>query len=570
MDKAGLISLFEKIASLLELKGENPFKIRAYQNAARALETETADLNELIQANKLQEIAGIGKAIAEKILEFQATGKLAYYEELKESVPQALFELTQIPGLGPKKAKKIYEALGVQSVGELEYACQENRLLKLPGFGKKTQDNILKSIQFYRKNQNQFLYADAIREANAVLAVLKKDKAIQEISIAGSLRRRKEIVRDMDFVVATDKPGSVMKKFVSLPGIQSVLAEGETKSSVILASGIQADLRCVQPAEYPFALHHFTGSKEHNVKLRGLAQEKGLKINEYGIFKGEKLIACKSEAEIYQALGLHFVPPELREDRGEIERAAQSEFPEMIALSDLKGTFHAHTTYSDGSASVAEMALAAQKMGLNYLGISDHSQTAVYAHGLKADDIKRQHAEIDAFNRENPDFRIFKGIESDILADGSLDYESKILEQFDFVIASVHSRFKMNEAEMTERIAKALQNPYTTILGHMTGRLLLSRDPYAIDAKKIIDTAVKYNKVIELNCNPYRLDMDWRHLEYARDAGLKIAINPDAHKPGGIADLEYGIGIARKGGITKGDVINTLDKGEMEKFLGTN
>jgi len=567
VNKQQIISIIDEIGTLLELKGENPFKVRAYHNAARSLETSSQDIATLISTHELENLPGIGQAMTEKITELFNTGKLKFYSDLKKEIPQGLLEMIQLPGLGPKKAKHLYEELGIKSIGELEYACHENRLLTLKGFGEKSQKKILEGIQFHKKNESLFLFSKAYREANAVLEILKKNKHVQQISVAGSLRRCKEVVKDIDFVAASDDPKAVMKTFVTLPGLQQAISHGETKSSVVLSNGIQVDLRCVSQKEFPYALHHFTGSKEHNVALRGRAQSMEMKMNEYGLFKGEKLIVCKSEEEIYKHLGLSYIPPEMRENQGEIQAAEKNKIPQLLTAKDIKGIFHNHTTYSDGKASLEEMVKAAQGLGLEYIGISDHSQSAFYAHGLKNADIEKQHKEIEAFNKKLKNFKIFKGIESDILADGSLDYDEKTLKKFDFVIASIHSRFKMTEKEMTERIIKALQNPFTTMLGHMTGRLLLSREPYQLDVKKIIDTAVKHKKIIELNANPYRLDIDWRHLHYAKEKGLKISINPDAHNVKGVADFEYGVGIARKGWMEKGNVINTMGLRDMEKYL---
>lgn len=568
MDKKHIAEILAEIGTLLELKGENPFKCRAYHNAARALDGLSEDIGDLIKQKKLGDVKGIGEGLRLKIEELHEKGALKYYEDLKKSVPEGLLQMIRLPGLGPRRAKTIYDKLGVKSVGELEYACKENRLLKLEGFGEKSQDKILHAIQFYRRSQNRFLFSSAWAEAQQIAAELQKDKKnVGRIEIAGSLRRRKEIIKDIDLVVATKNPSAVMKKFVSLPGLKNVVAHGPTKSSVVLSSGIQADLRCVSASEFPFTLHHFTGSREHNIALRSRAQSMGLKMNEYGLFKGKKSLPCKSEEEIFKALGLACIPPELRENQGEIEAAEKNKLPHLIDWGDLKGTFHNHSTYSDGVNTVEAMAAQAQKLGLEYMGLSDHSQSAFYAHGMKPADIKRQHREIDALNKRYKNFRIFKGVESDILADGSLDYPEDILKNFDFVIASIHSRFQMDEKEMTGRIIKALKNPYTTMLGHMTGRLLLSREPYRLDVKRIIDTAAANNKIIELNANPYRLDIDWRHLHYAKSAGLKISINPDAHRVEGIADIACGIGIARKGWIEKTDVINTLPLKEMERFL---
>lgn len=570
MDKATIVAVFSEMAVLLELKGENPFKCRAFENGARAVQGISGDLDDLIAQDRLTAVKGIGKGLAAAITELHTTGKFSEYQALKATIPPGLLEMLTIPGVGPKKVRLLSDELGIQSSGELEYACQENRLLKLKGFGPKSQEKILAAIRFVRSNAGQFLLPLAMGEAVAVLAVLRQDREVLQAEIAGSLRRCKEIVRDIDLVVATQSPATVMRRFVGLPGLKEIIAHGDTKSSVRLSNGIQVDLRCVSEREFPFAWLHFTGSKEHNVIVRGRAQGMGLKLNEYGLFDGDKPLVCADEAAIYRRLDLDYIPPEMREDRGELELAAAHRLPMLIERADLRGAFHAHTVYSDGAATVEAMAAEACKQGLSYLGISDHSQSAFYAHGLKPQDIKRQQGEIDAFNRGSKDFHIFKGIESDILADGALDYDDKTLQSFDFVIASVHSRFKMTAEEMTRRILTAIENPHTTMLGHMTGRLLLSREPYGLDVCRIIDRAAELGKIIELNANPYRLDIDWRHLAYARERGLRVSINPDAHSIAGLSDIEYGIGAARKGGLTRADVVNTMTLKEMVGYLGVS
>lgn len=568
MDKNTVAQMLEEIAELLELKGENPFKIRAYHNGARTLEGITEDLSALVKENRLSEIPGIGQGLAEKITEIVKTGRLKYLEELKKGFPPHLLDLMKIPGVGPKKVKTLYDKLGISSVGELEYACKENRLLDLAGFGAKTQENILKGIEYLRKNQGAYLYDVARKTADALLAEVLKMPGILRAAVGGSVRRCKEVIHDIDLVAAA-KSGAdmIMKKFTRLPEVEEILGEGETKASIRLKSGIQVDLRVVSEKEYPYALVYFTGSKEHNTILRGIAKDKGLKLNEYGLFRGEKLIPCKDEAEIYKALGMEYIPPELREGRGEIPAAQKDSLPKLVEEKDLRGVFHVHSTWSDGTAEIETMAKTAQKLGFEYMGLSDHSQTAQYAGGLTAADLKKQHAEIDAINKKMKPFKIFKGIESDILADGSLDYPEKILEQFDFIIASVHFGFKMSESDMTKRLVKVLENPRTTMLGHMTGRLLLAREGYALNLDKIIDAAAKYGKIIEINANPHRFDMDWRFLQKAAERGVKFSINPDAHSPEGLSDTFYGVGLARKGWLTKKEVINTLTLQEMEKFL---
>lgn len=567
MNKQDVSDILDEIATLLELKGENPFKSRAYTNAARTITSLDKDLSEAVKTGELRKMKGIGEAIFGKIGELVTTGKLAYYEELKASVPPGLFEMIRIPGLGAKRAKVIHEKLGVSTVGELEYACNENRLMDLDGFGLKMQQRILDGIRSIKRYRGRFLYPAAISEADAIYGILKKHKSVHRVSIAGSLRRRKETVKDIDFVVSTKSPSAVMEAFTALSGVESVIAHGETKSSIRLASGIQVDLRAVTDAEYPFALHHFTGSKEHNIAMRARALRMGIKMNEYGLFKGEKLLPCKDEAAIFRRLGLDFIPPELREDMGEVLAAEEGRIPDLIEMGDIKGIFHNHTTESDGNATLEEMVRAAGEAGYVYIGISDHSRSAHYANGLSVERIREQHRRIDAVQKRFKKIAIFKGIECDILPDGSLDYPDDVLATFDFVIASVHSKFKMSESEMTARVIRAIRNPHVTMLGHATGRLLLSRDGYPIDMRKVIDAAAESGTMIELNAHPYRLDLDWRLGPYAKEKGLSISINPDAHSTDGIRDVAYGVGAARKGWFTKKEVFNSRTANEVRKAL---
>jgi len=568
MDKKLVAQMLEEVGHFLELKGENPFKVRAYYNAARTIDGFVEDLNQLVKEERLCEIPSIGKGLEEKIVEIVKTGQLTYLLELRKGFPPGLPALLCIPGLGCKKVKVLYDRLNISSIGELEYACKENRLLEIPGFGAKSQENILKGIEYTRKNQGSYLFDKAFENSQALLKEVKKMPGILRAEVAGSVRRCKEIIHDID-IVASAESGveKIMDRFTRLPGVEEVIAKGETKSSVRLSSGIQVDLRVVGDREYPYALLYFTGSKEHNTMLRGIAKDKGLKLNEYGLFRGEKAVPCKDEAGIYKALGMEYIPPELREGGEEITVAEEDRIPTLVKEDDLQGIFHVHSTWSDGTADIETMARAAQKMGYKYMGLSDHSQTAMYAGGLSVANVKKQQVEIDALNRKLKGFRIFKGIESDILADGSLDYPEKVLEKFDFVIASIHSGFKMDEEQMTKRLVKALENPHTTMLGHMTGRLLLARDGYRLKMDRIIETAARYKKVIEINSNPQRFDMDWRYLRKAAEKGVRFSINPDAHSPEGLRDTSYGVGIARKGWLTKKDVVNTMALGEMEKFL---
>ena len=569
MDKHQVAQVLAEIAAILEIKGENLFKIRAYQNAARIIDGLSEDLRDLINKGQLTSIKGIGSHLADHIAELVSTGRLKEYEKLRQSVPPGIFEILRIPGIGPKKVKALWEKLSITNVGELEYACNENRLVDLEGFGEKTQQKILQGIAYLGRFKDQHLYSDAMAAAQEIFKAIANHKNDIRAEIGGSLRRHKELIRDIDILAATDKAGPLMETFVSLPQVDSVTAKGDTKSAVVLKSGIAADLRVVSDREFPFALHYFTGSKEHNVAMRSLAKKDGIKMNEYGLFKGTKLIACKNEAQIFEALGLAYIPPELREDHGEIEAAAHGKLPKLIDTKDINGVFHVHSDWSDGTATIEIMALAAKKLGYRYVGIADHSQTAAYAGGLKPKEAKEQMQEIDALNKKLKGVTILKGAEVDILPDGTLDYPEDVLRMFDFVIISIHSKFNMSEKEMTKRIIKGMSNKYTSILGHPTGRLLLAREGYPVNMHEIIDAAAKYRVAIEINAHPQRLDLDWRYGKYAKSKGVKVVIAPDAHGPEGLLDMAYGIGIARKGWFEKSDVLNCLTAEEACNFFST-
>lgn len=568
-DKNTAVRIFNDLAILLELQGVNPFKIKAYTNAARELQQHEGELSEWIASGAISEMKGIGKSLADKLTELVQTGKIAEYEELRTSFPEGLIALLRIPGLGAKKVRVLYEQLGISNIEALEQACQQNQLLTLPGFGQKTQEKILQGIAQVRQYQGRFRLNQALPFAQQLLADLRAIPAVLCAELGGSLRRWKETVKDIDFVVATDDSESVMNAFVKHPLAAHIIAHGPTKSSITLHNGLNVDLRTVTLQQYPYALMHFTGSKEHNTTMRKRAKDRGLKLNEYGLFREDELVLCDSESAIFAALDLHYIPPELREDRTEFTWAEVAESPLLVDVAQIKGIFHAHSTYSDGNASLREMAEACRNKGFQYLGITDHSRSAYYAGGLSIEAVLQQHVEIETLNHEWHDFQLFKGIESDILVDGRLDYPEDILSLFDFVIVSVHSQFKMTQDEMTARIIRAIENPYTTMLGHPTGRLLLNRDAYPVDMHKVIDAAVANQVVIEINANPYRLDIDWRLLEYARNKGMMVSINPDAHAVAGLDDIQYGVGIARKGGLSAEHVLNTLDLEQIRVKLRT-
>ena len=577
--KDQIADILESIAQLLELKGENPFKIRAYTNAARALETFAGNLEQAAAAAALAEIPGIGKAIAEKITELVTTGELIYFNELRKEFPDTLFELFELQGLGPKKIKAVWEQLGVTSIAQLADAVKEGRVATLAGFGKKTADNILAAITAREKHAGRFRLGDIADDAERLLTDLRTHPAVIRVNVCGSYRRRKEVVGDLDFLVSTNAPAEVSEFFIRHEMVESVMAKGATKSSVRLKSSIQADLRVVKDAEFPFALNYFTGSKEHNIIMRQRALARGWTLNEYRLAplanpKSENRNskseppAIREEAELYRALGLDYVEPELREDRGEFAAAENHTLPDLIAPENLRGTFHNHTTASDGRCTLAEMAEGAQELGLQYLGIADHSKSSFQAHGLTAEQLLAQVAEIRELNKTfGKSFRLFAGSEVDVLKDGSLDFPDEVLAQLDYAVASIHNVFNLSEAEMTRRIIRAIENPHITMLGHLTGRLLLSREGYRVDTPAIIEAAAATGTIIELNANPRRLDMDWRWWPLAKEKGVKCAINPDAHHTSHLQFLWFGIGTARKGWLTKADVVNTLPVGKIEAVL---
>jgi len=567
MNKKEIIAILEEIGTLLELKGENPFKSRAYFNAARILENRMDDIQELILSKKIAEIKGFGQALVDKLYTLVSTGELPYYIELKNSVPAGLFDLLKIPGLGPKKVKTLYDKLNITSTGELEYACKENRLRDLQGFGQKSQDKILEGIRLREKYNERFLYPAALLEAENLLGYLGDNKKIEKMELAGSLRRKRETVKDIDIIASCrdEDREIIMEYFTRHPNVDSITGQGNTKSSIVLNSGMAADLRLVSPQQFAFALHHFTGSKEHNTAMRQRAKTYSLTMNEYGLFPADDpdSLAAENEKDIFKALNLSYISPEIRENTAEIEAAEKNELPELVSDDQIRGIFHVHSTYSDGAATIKELALACKNMGFEYLGISDHSKSAFYANGLSEKRIKQQHEEIDLLNEEFSDFHIFKGIEADILSDGQLDYTDDVLESFDFVIASVHTGFRQSETDMTDRICRAIKHTSVTMLGHPTGRLLLGREAYALNMEKILETSAEYDKIIEINANPHRLDLDWREGKRAVKLGIKTSINPDAHSLEGLNDVKFGIGIARKAWFAASSIINTFTLDEV-------
>jgi DNA polymerase (family 10) len=567
MKKADIVDVLEDIAVLLELKGENPFKIRAYASGARALETMEDDLGEVIQAGKLGSIKGIGSALVEKIETLHATGELDYYTKLRASVAPGLIEMLEIPGLGGKKVKKLHDALGVESVDALKAACESGEVADLKGFGQKSADKILTGIANRAAYAKRHLWWDARAVAMPILEGLRELAQVERAEVAGSLRRLKETVGDLDFIVASSEPDPVMEWFAGHEEVREVTAQGSTKSSVRFASGLQADLRVVPVEQFAFALHHFTGSKEHNVAMRQRALAQGYSLSEWGLkseSEGESEgMGVKTEAALFDFLGLQEIPPELREGMGEVERYASdggNSVPHLVEASEIRGVFHNHTTASDGRASIEEMAEGAKALGFDYLGLADHSKASYQANGLNDERVLKMIEQIRAFNESGQsELHVFSGIECDILPDGSLDLEAATLKALDYTVMSVHSSFGQSEDEMTARVIRAIEHPATVMLGHPTGRILLRRESYKIDLQKVIDAAIANKVIIEINANPHRLDMDWRLWRRASERGLMCAINPDAHKVEGLAHYEAGVNIARKGGIPVEQILNCRD-----------
>jgi len=547
MTKREIAAILEEIAFLLELKGENPFKVKAYSTGARVIESLPEEPAVLVQKGILRNVKGIGEGLAGTVTELVTTGTSTLYRELKASFPDSLLEMGGIPGLGPKKIKAVYENLGVASVGELEYACIENRLVGLQGFGQKTQEKILAGIRQFKRRQGFHLYANVIDEADLILEAVRGARDVVRADLAGELRRRIEVVQNIVLVAASSQPHALEKALRSVPDVTQVEHQPDTNTVTARSpQGLPVTVELVDVAGYGWELLRATGSPEHVEALTQKMHARG------GALAGE------TEEAAYAAASLPFIPPELREGHGEIERAERGRLPALIEAGQVQGVFHNHTIYSDGSATVEQMVEAARSLGYRYIGISDHSQSAFYANGLKEDRVRAQHAEINAVQKKFPDIRIFKGIEADILVDGAMDYPDEVLATFDFVIASVHSRFNLSEEDQTRRICRALANPYVTMLGHATGRLLLSRDVYRVDMHKVLDAAAEHNKIVEINANPHRLDLDWRLCGYAKEKGVAFSINPDAHSTEGLSVVPFGVNVARKGGVTAQDVVNTL------------
>ena len=579
MDNPQIARVFEEIADILEIQNANPFRIRAYRNAVRTVEAQATPLRRMVEEGRpLTDLPGIGKEMAAHIQEMVATGTLGFRDEMLTEVPRSLIELMRLPGLGPKKARKLWDDLKIQSVDELETAAKAGRIAAVPGFGAKTQEKILAGIAEHRQHASRMLLSDAERSIEPLLAWLREIPDLLRLEVAGSYRRRRETVGDIDLVAISQRPTEVMEHFRAYGQIEKTLMAGDTRSTVVLGSGLQVDLRAVPPDCYGAALVYFTGSKEHNVKLRRRAVEQGLRISEYGVFRVDKSsgkdeegegewIAGKEEADVYAAVGLPWIPPEMREDRGEIEAAAAGRLPRLLTRDDLRGDLHMHSTWSDGRNTIEEMVEACAARGYEYMVISDHSKALAMTNGLDAYRLRLQWKEIEGIQRRHPEIRILKAMEIDILADGSLDLEDEMLAGLDVVLVSLHSRLDLPEAEQTARVLRALEHPAVNIFCHPTARLINRRKPAALDIDTVLRRAAALGVAVELNSNPHRLDLKDSHLLLARELGCKIVVSTDSHRTTELDLMRFGVEQARRAWLTPGDVLNTLPGDDLLQAL---
>ena len=569
IQRATIARILREVADLLELKGENPFRCRAYANGARAIEGLAADPQDLYEAGTLGEVRGIGPGLVNGIAEIVLTGSLALHTELCAEFPAGVQDLLRIPGLGPKRLRTLIQLLAIDSTAAMEKACRAGQVAALPGFGLKSQEKLLQGLANLQRFGERHLLPEAGSAASALVEHLRAHPAVGEVAIAGSLRRCCETIGDLDLLVtvnAADRE-SVVDHFLAAPAVLQAIERGATKAAAVVAGGMRADLRLVEKEELPSALLHFTGSKEHNVELRSRARARGWTLNEYGLHAGERRFALDSESAIYGKLELAWIPPEAREGLGEVELAEAGPIPELISYADLRGTLHVHTDWSDGLAALETMAAAAAGLGWEYLGIADHSRAAAYARGLDPERVRQQWEEIERWNAAGRRPYLFKGTECDILGDGELDFDDDLLLGFDYVVASVHSRFSMSREAMTARWVRAAAHPCVTFLGHPTGRLLLMREPYDVDLDAVLEAARGNGAIPELNANPHRLDLDWRQLRTWLASGGLTSIHPDAHSPHGLSDVHYGIGIARKSLAVSGQVLNTRSAAELRSYF---
>lgn len=574
MTKDDVADALDEIGTLLELKGEGVFRVNAYHNGARAVRQMADDLKEVVAAGRLGDIRGVGEALRDKITTLVTTGRLPYLDTLRAEVPAGLVQMLRLPGLGAKKVKALHDALGIDTVDKLKAAGEAGEVAKLKGFGAKTQQKILDGIAFLDTVGDRVRIDQAEALGAALLTKVRQFPGVIRAELGGSLRRRRETVGDLDVLASAADAGPVIDAFVKLPEVVQVLGRGPTKSSVVAelhADGskvrMQADLRVLADDLFAFGLHYFTGGKAHNIRLRQRAIDRGWVLSEYGLGTDTHRVPAATEADIFAALGLAYVPPELREDTGEVEAAETGRLPELVTPADVRGVFHNHSTYSDGTATLEEMALAAKALGYEYYGTGDHSQSLTVARGMPPGVVRKQWAEIDAVNKRLSGIRILKGIECDILADGSLDYDDDLLAGFDYVVGSVHTRFDLPEAEQTARVCRALAHPRLTMLGHATGRLLLRREGYKLDLDAVLKAAAAHGKMVEINANPYRLDLDWQYVKRAKALGIPVVINPDAHSPADLEYVRFGVDVARRGWLTPADVFNCRPLAEVMQEL---
>ena len=564
-----IAQIFYEMADFLEIKNIQ-FKPQAYRNAARVIEAMPEDIEEIYKKGgkkALDNLPGIGKSTAQKIEQYLKTGKIKKYEQLKKQLPIEILELTAIEGVGPKMAADFYKKLKIKNVSDLEKAAKAHKISKQEGFGKKTEQNILSGIDFLKKEKGRHLLGKILPDAMAIIKRLEKVKGVKKVELAGSLRRMQETIGDIDLLAISDEPEKILQAFITMPEVFKVYSKGDTKALVRLTSNIDADLLVLKPEEYGAAQIYFTGDKNHNIEIRKIAIKKGYKLSEYGLFKGEKRIAAKTEEEIYQKLGMDWMPPEIRTVRGEIEAAQKHALPKLIELKDIKGDLHMHTNKTDGQNIISEMAKAAKKLGHQYIAICDHTQALNIAKGLSEKELLAEYREIDKFNQKDKNFKILKSAELNILPNGNLDIDDKILKQMDYVMAGVHSNFKMSKKEMTERIIKAFKNPYINCLSHPFGRIILERPGYEIDFEKILVAAKKYNVALEINCYMNRLDLSDVHIRQAKEAGVKMILGTDSHNTKQLSMLNLGLAQARRGWAEKEDILNTLDVDDLLKWF---
>ncbi len=567
MKNKEVAEIFRKTAQLLEIKGDNPFRIRAYERAAQTIEALTKDVEELAKEGGLENLPGIGTDLAGKIKEILKTGSLTLFEELKREIPPVLLNFLEIPSLGPKKVKAIYEKYGITSLEELEKACLEHKIARLPGFGLKTEENILKGIKLLKEKTGRRPLGEVLPLAEEVIAQIKSRAPLLQIEVAGSIRRRRETVKDIDVLIASTEALEVMRVVAGLPLVEEVIALGETKTSVRLKGGIQMDVRVVEPEAWGSALAYFTGSKAHNIRVRELALEKGLKINEYGVFRGEERIAGKTEEEVYATLGLPYIPPELREDRGEIEAALQGSLPELVDYEDIQGDGHVHSKFSDGVSTLEEIMAKAEAMNLSWVALCDHSQGLKVAGGVSVEELYKKKQRIEELNSRSKRVKLIFGAEVDILSDGTLDYPDEVLKDIDFVIAAIHSGFQQEERQITHRIVSALKHPLVHALSHPTGRVIGEREPYAINMDEVMRTARAYGKALEINAYYKRLDLNDLYVKACVDLKIPLIIGTDAHRADQMEYLRLGVAVARRGWCKKIDLLNTLTYDKFMEWL---